>query len=105
MNLEPKDKYKLEYAEVGNLRRHYSIVRASLTTFALTVSLAGFANYASSTQKTPYVIFVGIFMLVAAMLTCFIFSYRCERANLYANHLWRWFGGEISDNPPRLLQL
>jgi len=99
MNLEPKDKYKLEYAEVGNLRRHYSTVRASLTTFALTVSLAAFANYASSVQKAPYLIFVGVFMLLAAMLTCFVFSYRCERANLYSDHLWRWFAGEIKDEP------
>ncbi len=38
-------------------------------------------------------------MLAAAMLTGVVFSYRCERANLYANHLWRWFGGQVSDPP------
>jgi hypothetical protein len=100
MNLELKDKYKLEYAEVSNLRRHYSIVRASLTTFALTVSLAGFANYWSSDGKPPFLIFIGIFMLLAATFTCFTFSYASERANLYTEDLWRWFGADLQDPPP-----
>src|SRR5438552_15439325 len=97
--LDPKDKYKLEYAEVGNLRRHYSIVRSGLTTFCMTASLAAFASYISQTQRSTFLAFIGFFMLVAASIACGVFSYRCERANLYLLELWRWFDGTTHNAP------
>lgn len=33
-------------------------------------------------------------MLFAAILSCFVFSYRCEKANLYALRLWKWLGAD-----------
>jgi hypothetical protein len=99
--LDPKDKYKLEYAEVGNLRRHYSVVRSGLTTFCMTASLAALASYISQTPQHSFLAFVGIFMLVAASVACLVFSYRCERANLYLRELWRWFEDATPKAPPR----
>lgn len=43
-------------------------------------------------------------MLVAAALACLMFSYRCEKANLYAAVLWRWFDAEDQDGPPSFYQ-
>jgi len=100
MNLEPKDKYKLEYTEVGHLRRHYSTVRSGLTTFSMTASLAAFASYFSQAARPCYLVFIGFFMLAVAALACLVFSYRCEKANLYAALLWRWFGNEDQVLPP-----
>lgn len=54
MNLDQKEKYKLEYAEVGHLRRHYSTVRSGLTTFSMTASLAAFASYFSQAVGPGY---------------------------------------------------
>jgi hypothetical protein len=99
--LDPTDKYKLEYAEVGNLRRHYSVVRSGLTTFCLTASLAAHASYISQEARPPFLEFVAIFMLVAALIACGVFSYRCERANLYLRELWRWLEGTSQNAPPR----
>lgn len=97
--LDPTDKYKLEYAEVGNLRLHYSVVRSGLTTFCLTVSLSAFASYASQTVRHPFLEFIGIFMLLIALIACGVFSYRCERANLYLREVWEWFEGTTQDAP------
>jgi len=97
--LDPTDKYKLEYAEVGNLRRHYSVVRSGLTTFCLTVSLSAFASYASQVARHPFLEFIGIFMLVIALIACGVFSYRCERANLYLREVWKWFEEPDRDAP------
>lgn len=104
MNFDQKEKYKLEYAEVGHLRRHYSTVRSGLTTFSMTASLAAFASYFSQAVEHFYLAFVGLFMLVAAALACLAFSYRCEKTNLYAAVLWRWFGAEDQDGPPSFYQ-
>jgi hypothetical protein len=99
--LDPTDKYKLEYAEVGNLRRHYSVVRSGLTTFCLTASLAAFASYISQAARPSFLMFIGFFMLVAALIACVVFSYRSERANLYLRELWRWFEGTTKSAPAR----
>jgi hypothetical protein len=95
--LETTDRYKLEYSEVGNLRRHYSAVRSGLTTFCLTAALVAFANYLARDPHPQFFAFVAGFMLVAAMLACFVFSWRCERANLYMRDLWNWFDGPQPD--------
>ena len=97
--LDTVDRYKLEYVEVANLRRHYSSVRSGLSTFCITVSLAALASYFSQASRPLFLAFVGGFMLLAALLACLIFSYRSERANLYLRELWYWFEG-ASKNPP-----
>ena len=99
--LDPTDKYKLEYAEVGNLRRHYSVVRSGLTTFCMTAPRAAFASYISQTPRPSFLAFIGIFMLVAASIACVVFSYRCEKANLYLRELWMWFEGTTQNAPGR----
>src|SRR4051812_25407137 len=99
--LEPTDRYKLEYSEVGNLRRHYSTVRSGLTTFCLTAALIAFANYVSHDPRPRFFAFVAGFMLIAALLTCFVFSWRSERANLYMRDVWSWFEGTHEDTPGR----
>ena len=99
--LDPMDRYKLEYGEVCNLRRHYSVVRSGLTTFCLTASLAALASYISQASRPSFLAFVGIFMLVVALIACGVFSYRCERANLYLRDLWRWFEGTTLHPPAR----
>jgi hypothetical protein len=100
MNLDPKEKYKLEYADVGHLRRHYSTVRATLTTFSMSASLAAFASYFKQDTRPCFLVFIGFFMLAAAAFACLVFSYRCEKANLYAAILWQWFGTQDQDAPP-----
>jgi hypothetical protein len=45
MKLPAEDRYKLEYEEIGELRRHYSATRSALTSFLATVGLAAFADY------------------------------------------------------------
>ncbi|MDD5260856.1 MAG: hypothetical protein PHD76_03310 [Methylacidiphilales bacterium] len=104
MNLHPKEKYKLEYAEVGRLRQHYSTIRSSLTTFAMTSSLAAFAKFLSEAPRPLYLALIGWFMFVVAFIACFVFSYRTEKANLYAEILWRWFKSEKQSEPPSFLQ-
>jgi hypothetical protein len=101
--LDPTDKYKLEYAEVGNLRRHYSNVRSGLTTFCMTASVAALASYISHTPRSPFLAFVGLFMLVIALVTCLVFSYRTEKANVFLRELWRWLdeGDTQSRGPSR----
>ena len=100
MNLDSKEKYKLEYTDVGHLRRHYSTVRSGRTTFSMTASLAAFASYFSQVARPCYLVFIGFFMLAVAALACLVFSCRCEKANLYTALLWRWFGAEDQDGPP-----
>jgi|WetSurMetagenome_2_1015567.scaffolds.fasta_scaffold704331_1 hypothetical protein len=104
MNLEPKEKYKLEYAEVGHLRRHYSTVRSGLTMFCMTTSLAAFSSYIAQPARSFYLVFIGFFMLIVALLACLVFSYHCEKANLYAALLWRWFDGEERGELPGFCQ-
>src|SRR5947209_7565563 len=99
--LDATDRYKLEYSEVGNLRRHYSAVRSGLTTFCLTAALVAFANYTSREPRPLFLAFVGGLMLFAASIACGIFSWRCERANLYMRELWHWFEGTRQDAPVR----
>jgi hypothetical protein len=97
--LDPIDKYKLEYVETTNLRRHYSSVRSGLSTFCMTVSLASLASYFSQPSRPLFLVFVGVFMLLAALVACLVLSYRCERANIYLRELWWWFEG-TSKSPP-----
>ena len=99
--IEPQEKYKAEYAEVGNLRRHYSTVRSALTTFSLTAALAALANSFSQSSRPSFLVFVGIFMLVAALLACFVFSYRSEKAELYLRDVWVWFDRTSAQPPPQ----
>ena len=101
MTVSAAEKYKAEYAEVGNLRRHYSTVRSALTTFSLTVSFAAFSNHISQPSKPLFLVFVGIFMLLAALLACLVFSYRSEKADLYTREVWLWFGAETGEPPPQ----
>lgn len=99
MNLETSEQFKLEYAEVGRLQRHYSAVRATLTTFCMTASLTAFASRFTTTANHYYLTFIGFFMLAVAVFACIVFSYRCEKANLYAADVWRWFGTDDKDRP------
>lgn len=99
--LDLNDRYKLEYAEVGNLRRHYSVVRSSLTTFCMTAALAAFGSYFSQTPRPSFLIYVGFFMLVAGSMACVAFSIRSERANLYMGELWTWFESDTQPAPTR----
>ena len=99
--LDPIDKYKLEYVEVTNLRRHYSSVRSGLSTFCMTVSLAALASYFSQAARPLFLAFVGGFMLIVALVACLVLSYRCERANLYLRELWWWFDGSAQSPPGR----
>ena len=97
--LDLVEKYRLEYVEAANLRRHYSVLRAGLTTFCITASLAAFAGYFSQTLRPLFLAFAGIFMLLAAAIAWVVFSYRFERATLYLRELWAWFD-ETSENTP-----
>ena len=99
--LDLTEKYRLEYVEVTNLRRHYSVLRAGLSTFCMTASLAAFAGYFSQTLRPLFLAFVGIFMLLAAAIAWVVFSYRFEKATLYLRELWVWFDGTNQNAPPR----
>jgi hypothetical protein len=65
----------------------------------MTASLAALASYISQVPKHWYLAFIGFFMLAVAALACIVFSYRCEKANLYLASLWRWFGAENHEPP------
>jgi hypothetical protein len=104
MKLDPKEKCRLEYAEVGHLRRYYSTVRSGLTTFCMTVSLAAFASYFSQPARPRYPVFIGFFMPGVAVLACLVFLYRCEKANLYMALLWHWFDAEAQEGPASFYQ-
>ena len=99
--LDLTEKYRLEYVEAANLRRHYSVLRSGLTTFCLTGALAAFAGYFSQTLRPSFLAFAGIFMLLAAAIAWVVFSYRFERANLYLRELWAWFDGTSQNTPAR----
>ena len=99
--LDLTEKYRLEYVEAANLRRHYSVLRSGLTTFCLTASIAAFAGYLSQTSRPSFLGFAGIFMLLAAAIAWAVFSYRFERASLYLRELWAWFDGTNQIAPPR----
>ena len=101
MNLEPKEKYMLEYSEIGELRRHYSTVRVGLSTFCMTVSLAAFMGYFAQPLNRGCVAFIGFVMLGLAALVCLLYSFYTEKTNLYAEQLWHWFGSETKDGLPR----
>lgn len=98
--LDPIEKYKLEYSEVANLHRRYSVSRSGLTVFCLTASLVAFAIYTAVNPRPAFVAFAGIFMWLAALLSCVVFSYRREKANLYLREIWRWFDRGTPDNAP-----
>ncbi|PYJ44277.1 MAG: hypothetical protein DME86_00660, partial [Verrucomicrobia bacterium] len=99
--LDLTEKYRLEYVEAANLRRHYSVLRSGLTTFCMTGALAAFAGYFSQTLRPSFLAFAGIFMLLAAAIAWVVFSYRFERANLYLRELWAWFDGTSQNTPAR----
>ena len=99
--LDLTEKYKLEYLEAANLRRHYSVLRSGLTTFCMTTSLAALAGYFSQTVRPSFLAFAGIFMLLAAAIAWVVFSYRFERAKLYLRELWSWFDGTSQNTPAR----
>lgn len=90
------DRIKLEYSEVGNLNRHYSTIRATLTTFLLMVALGAFAGYFTG-GKSPYFFSAGIVLLVTAILTCLHFSYLTELSNLYLTELWVFSKKNVPD--------
>ena len=99
--LDLTEKYKLEYVEAVNLRRHYALLRSGLTTFCMTAALAAFACYFSQTSRPSFLAFAGIFMLLAASIAWAVFSYRYEKANLYLRELWAWFDGTSQNTPAR----
>ena len=103
MNLDPKEKYKLEYAEIGHLLRHYSTVRSSLTIFSLTVSLAALGNALLPSTTTGFPKFIGVFMFCVAGAFCFYFSWRCEIANQYSTILWDWFAKDDQAGPKQFI--
>src|SRR5437868_2827124 len=99
--LDLTEKYKLEYVEAANLRRHYGVLRSGLTTFCMTASLAAFAGYFYQTFRPAFLAFAGIFMLLAAAIAWVVFSYRLAKANLYQRELWAWFDGTNQNTPAR----
>jgi len=99
--LDLTEKYRLEYAETVNLRRHYRVLRSGLTTFCMAASLAAFAGYFSQTLRPPFLAFAGFFMLLAAAISWVVFSYRFEKASLYLRELWVWFDGTTQNTPAR----
>jgi hypothetical protein len=98
--IDPKDKYKLEYAEVGNLRRHYSNIRSGLTTFCMTASVAALASDISRKPRSSFLAFTGLFMLLVALVTCLVFSYRTEKANVFLREIWRWLDDDTESSGP-----
>lgn len=99
--LDLTEKYRLEYVEAANLRRHYGVLRSGLTTFCMTASLAAFAGYFSQPLRPSFLAFAGFFMLLAAAIAWVVFSYRFQRANLYLRELWAWFDGTSRNTPAR----
>ena len=99
--LDLTEKYRLEYVEAANLRRHYGVLRSGLTTFCMTGALAAFAGYFSQTLRPSFLAFAGIFMLLAAAIAWVVFSYRFEKATLYLRELWAWFDGTSQNAPAR----
>jgi len=91
-NVEAKEKYLMEYQEVGNFIRHCSSVRSAVVSFLITVACAAFAAYFNT--PTGFLIFVGHLMIVAALFVCLWFSYWTEKAELYLTKVWKWFDGD-----------
>lgn len=89
--LDPLERFKVEYKEVGDYIRHYSNVRSALTTFLITVSLASFSAYFNKQQTSPFFLIVGHLLLVTATVVCLNFSCRTERSNLYQTKLWNFY--------------
>jgi len=93
--LAGEERFKVEYAEVGNLIRHFSNVRSALTTFLLTVGVAAFSAYFQQPQSPScYFLVVGGLFLVISVAVCLVFSYRTERMSLYQTELWKWSNGD-----------
>lgn len=99
MMIDAKERCLIEYAEVGNLKRHYSTLRYGLSSFLVTVSLASFANYVAQTNPVIFLAIIGQLMLCAGLLSCLVLSYRCEKANLYTRCVWRWLEGQSEEEP------
>lgn len=88
-----KERFKVDYAEVGDLIRHYSTVRSALTTFLLTVSVGSFVAYHKDSSHS-FLLVVGYLFLLVSAAACLVFSYRTESATLYQKALWKWSNGE-----------
>jgi hypothetical protein len=87
--LTAEDWYKIEYAELGNLNRHYSTIRSALTTFLLTASLGAFGGYFLDAGHNPYFGLAGFILILCANFVCLHFSYLTEWSALYMSELWR----------------
>ena len=78
-SIDAKERCLIEYAEVGNLKRHYSTLRYGLSSFLVMVSLTAFANYFAQTNAIKFLALIRQLMLNAGLLSCLVLSYRCER--------------------------
>ena len=77
--LSDMERYKLEYKELGDSIRHFSTVRAALTTFLCTAGLTSFAVLTRAESGGIYLFGLGILFLGGAVFVCLSFSRRKEK--------------------------
>lgn len=76
--LSDMDRYKLEYKELGDTIRHFSTVRASLTTFLFAAGLTVFAVMTRVDHGGIYLLGTGLLFIGVAVFVCLSFSQRTE---------------------------
>jgi hypothetical protein len=91
-----EETFRLAYKEYGDQIRHFSAVRSALTTFLLTVALASFSAYFTSSPKQPFLVAAGFIFSLAAVAACVTFSFRTEKSVLRYKDMWAFLGGEKS---------
>ncbi len=76
--LSDMERYKLEYKELGDSIRHFSTVRATLTTFLTTAGLVCLAVMTRVESGGIYLLGVGLLFLCSALFVSLSFSRRTE---------------------------
>jgi hypothetical protein len=101
MDETQRARFAAEYAEAGNYVRHYSTVRATLTTFLLTAGIAAFSAYVDKdavdrVESTEFFVVVGHLFLSLSLFVCILFSFRSTHMRLYQKRLWEFSNGAKS---------
>src|ERR1700730_18677762 len=92
--------FSVEYKKRDDDSRHFSNIRSALTTFLVTVGLGSLVGYFSKDHPTHPEFFwiIGVIFFGAAILACFVFSWRTQWADLQVRRLWKWANGATKND-------
>jgi hypothetical protein len=84
--------FSVEYKKRDDDARHYSNIRSALTSFLITVGLTLLSAYFSKDHvgNRAFFMYTGFTVLLAAVASCLVFSWRTQRSAYHMRELWHW---------------